>query len=332
MLNENQISDRINKSHGYIVEEVLKKTIYNGRKVIEGEVGANGIDILTYKEDKNGNITNVRPYEIKWNKSPTGTTKSGDQGSTAWLNKKMENLINVYPHEKKYQQINEYIQNNNPDTRLIRVKPIDNERVTFEMLTLQSDNDKTNKIYKLDGRTPKIAKGELNLINPKTKYETKISLIYKKKKKRILKKKFQFISDKDISVFQKNKTLNNENLIELQNIYHKSNTNKTTGGSMAIAHDTKDINPEQVEEYLQKVIEFKKNIQEINDSMNTRIYSLESEYCQDSGFDEFCSYFKEKVTNRMDNLIDEVVGNNMINKLNEHIEKLNSIKNHRIGK
>ena len=182
MLNKNQIIDKINKTHGYIAEEVLKKTIYNGRKIIEGEVGANGIDILTYKEDKNKNIINVRPYEIKWNKSPTGATKYGEQGSTKWIHKKMENLIKVYPNNEKYKKIYEYIKSNNPDTRLIRMKPIDNQQVKFEMITLKSDNHETTKINKLDGRSPKIRDAVFNLINPSTEYEKKISNIYQSEK------------------------------------------------------------------------------------------------------------------------------------------------------
>ena len=179
MLNDNQIKDRINKSHGYIIEEIAKKTIHSGRKVIEGEVGVNGIDLLTYVEDKNGNIKNVRPYEIKYNTAQTGQTNSGAQGSTTWIHNKMENLISAYKgtsNEQKYKDIYQYIKEYNPDTRLIRAKPIDNERIAIEMSTLISSDDTTQKVKKLDGRKPKLM-GEYNLINPKTKYVQKTEQI-----------------------------------------------------------------------------------------------------------------------------------------------------------
>jgi uncharacterized protein YukE len=325
MLNDNQIKDRINKSHGYIIEEIAKKTIHSGRKVIEGEVGVNGIDLLTYVEDKDGNLKNVRPYEIKYNKSPTGHTNSGAQGSTTWINNKMETLISAYKgtsSEQKYKDIYKYIKEHNPDTRLIRAKPIDDERIAIEMSTLISSDDTTQKVKKLDGRKPKLM-GEYNLINPKTKYDHKVANVWKEASTKILKERFSFLDDKDITRLQKSISLKQDDIKEIQ-----EEKNISQGGA-SMSECKIEISSENIESYLELVKQCKENILELNYDIHSRITSLQEDW-DELGYEEFSDFFQEKVESRMELLVEEIIENQMIHKLNTQIEKHQEIENHKL--
>ena len=90
-----------------------------------------------------------------------------------------------------------------------------------------------------------------------------------------------------------------------------------------------EINSERLEEYLSKVKQFKEDILELNSDMHGCIERLQDDW-DELGYEEFQEYFQDKIENRMSLVVDEIVENQMISKLNLQIVKHQKLENHKL--
>ncbi len=90
-----------------------------------------------------------------------------------------------------------------------------------------------------------------------------------------------------------------------------------------------EINSERLEEYLSKVKQFKEDILELNSDMHGCIERLQDDW-DELGYEEFQKYFQDKIENRMSLVVDEIVENQMISKLNLQIVKHQKLENHKL--
>ena len=75
------------------ITDYLMKDIYSYQSAIGKTWGNQGIDGIYYQEDTNGNVTDIRFTETKYNNAQLGEVKSGaTQISTEWYREKREQL------------------------------------------------------------------------------------------------------------------------------------------------------------------------------------------------------------------------------------------------
>ncbi len=172
---------QINHKVGTVNENIMHKYFQStGWNKIDGEVGRNGIDGL-YVKRKNGVIVDVTIVESKYNKSGLQHTKNGQQMSKQWIIKKIKDLQKKYPHNKDYQVIEKYVQNDSYRSLLWNLKIIDNNII----ISLKKVHDKNNMVTtsSIIGREKmKInynGNQKININNPHSEFHKKIVTWYK---------------------------------------------------------------------------------------------------------------------------------------------------------
>jgi len=163
---------QINNLKGKIGEDMMdlfyKKS---GWTKINGEVGRNGIDGLYIKRDKEGNIKQLLFSESKYNTSQLGDTNYGKQMSKEWLNKKIEDLKEIYPDNKDYQQIAALVKENKYRSRLFQINQ-DGNILDIKISKIENPNNtdvvKSDLLGKEQMKINKIK--EIDLTNPENDY------------------------------------------------------------------------------------------------------------------------------------------------------------------
>jgi hypothetical protein len=171
----------INKIKGNISENLMD--VYfkkSGWSKLEGEIGANGIDGLYVKKDKDGNIADVLVVESKYNTSQLGDTKDGKQMSKDWIIKKLDNLEKAYPDNQDYSQIKTLVNDDKYRARLWQMNEVDN-KLQISLKKIDSSGNEVS-MSKLSGNENyKINKvPDIHLKNPDGVYQKQIADAYNK--------------------------------------------------------------------------------------------------------------------------------------------------------
>ena len=171
-LNLAQINHRVGSINENLMNKYFQST---GWSKIEGEVGRNGIDGLFIKRKK-GVIIDVLMVESKYNKSGLQYTKHGQQMTTQWVTKKIENLQKKYPNNKDYISIKKFVENDSYRAMLWNLKTTDENLI----ISLKKIHDKSDKVVatELKGNDKmKInfnGNQEINMKHPKNNFHEKI--------------------------------------------------------------------------------------------------------------------------------------------------------------
>jgi len=163
------------------IGEKMMDTIFknSGWSKIEGEVGRNGIDGLYIKRDKDKNIKQVLIAESKYNKSTLGKTLDGKQMSKDWIIAKIDNLMIKYPENKDYLQVKDFVLKDKYRSRFFHINEI-NGKLKIEISKIENDGKRDVKIGDLKGNEQMKINNfkEININEPKNKYEKNIAENY----------------------------------------------------------------------------------------------------------------------------------------------------------
>jgi len=164
-----------NHINGYATECMMDRFFrYNDNwQRIEGEHGRNGIDGL-YIKVKNNKVIDILVAESKYNHSRLGSIKKGTikQMSKEWILAKLRILKKYHKKSPYYKQIITHVKNNHYRARLIKLKPLKNEKYKIILYQIKNKND--GKSLK------KVKQNELiiDFVNPKNSFEKNMKEAY----------------------------------------------------------------------------------------------------------------------------------------------------------